>query len=36
MNMAIVNMDGLKDFAKAEAMFRFALDGYESVSEEGS
>ena len=29
MNMAIVYKAGLKDFAKAEEMYRVALDGYE-------
>ena len=29
MNMATVCMEGLKDFTKAEEMFRIALDGYE-------
>ena len=29
MNMATVNKDGLKDFAKAEEMYRLALDGHE-------
>ena len=29
MNMAGIFTDGLKDFTKAEEMFRHALDGYE-------
>ena len=29
MNMAITYKNGLKDFAKAEEMYRQALDGYE-------
>ena len=29
MNMAVTYMDGLKDFVKAEHMYRQALDGWE-------
>ena len=29
MNMAVTYKDGLKDFTKAERMYRQALDGYE-------
>ena len=32
MNMAIVYKDGLKDFTKAEEMYRLSLDGYERSS----